>query len=355
MRHKFNYEIVARGTEEHRHGHLTLLIDGVESEKTCDPSQFLPKSMRQAEAEFKEANKPLDPAQLAIRAEEICQDYAARSIERMIDRLQRGSLFAGGIPIGANGLADGVKLRDKRPRRGTEVQAVETFLNRGHLRGLTKEDRAKRRARRNEKRDHYADWLERRGKLIAKREAELKEAEEKALKNPKFLRDVEFLKGELAALKGSGVFAASHGFQYAYGRYLTKNVDMVNDDVRFIHLMTNTTVDTERDAKDSISDFTTLDNFDGSGTSANGHALDSQAVNIDDANDRAEFDAADETITALGAGTRSIQGLLVFSWITDLNSSLPLHWIEYAANKTPDGSDFVVTFNAEGIIQAADG
>jgi hypothetical protein len=46
---------------------------------------------------------------------------------------------------------------------------------------------------------------------------------------------------------------------------------------------------------------------------------------------------------------------LLINFVTNLNSSLPLHWIEYASNKTPDGSTFTVVFNAEGILQAADG
>jgi hypothetical protein len=150
------------------------------------------------------------------------------------------------------------------------------------------------------------------------------------------------------------VLAASHGFQYAYTQYLTKAINLASDDIRIWPLMTNTTLDTVRDAVDTFSDVT-ADEFDGSGYSSGGLALDSQAVAVDDANDRAEFDSADEVVTALGAGTRSIQGVALGLFVTNTAASLPLHWIEFASNKTPDGADFTFVFNAEGILQAADG
>jgi hypothetical protein len=193
--------------------------------------------------------------------------------------------------------------------------------------------------------------------LIAAKEQELATVQAEVAAHPekaaKLERDIVAIRDQLRELRPA-VLAASHGFQYAYYKYLTKAVDLVNDDIRIVPCMTNTTVDTQRDSMTSVSAFTTLDEFDGSGYSTGGQALDTQAVNVDDANDRAEFDADDEAAT-LGAGTRSIQGNLLISWITNLNSSLPLHWIEYAANKTPDGSTFTVVFNAEGILQAADG
>jgi hypothetical protein len=256
---------------------------------------------------------------------------------------------------GKPGMKVGTVAEFAKLSRGDESRAVAAFLNRGHLRGLDKADRKKRMQRKAERYDHEAEWRERRAKLIALREADLEEWRAKlAAGNPKAERWVRLLIQELQALRAP-VLAASHGIQYAYGQYLTKQVDLVNDDIRMIMLMTNTTVDTERDAKDQVSDFTTLDAHDGANAPASGSALDSQAVNIDDANDRAEFDAADEVITALGAGTRPVQGELLFSFITNLNSSLPLHYIEYASNKNPDGSDFTRVFNAEGILQAADG
>lgn len=348
------YEIRQREAGEHRPGHMTLLIDGVESEYTNDPAQAMPSMLKEA---LKQGKTGEAAAKLAAK---LAEDRSRKVLERVVERIKSGSRLPGGVPMTAGGLLDTTKIN--KPKR-TEEEAIQDFLNRGRLKGLDAKQRKERAARRNERRDHEAEWHDRRAKLIAQREGELKELLNKKeawdrdhkgeLSESKLQRQITALMVELNALKAP-VLAASHGFQYAYGQYLTKQVDLVNDDIRIVPCMTNTTVDTERDAKDAVSDFTTLDEFDGSGYSTGGQALDTQAVNIDDANDRAEFDAADEVAT-LGAGTRSIQGNLLISFITNLNSSLPLHWLEYASNKTPDGSQFTVQFNAEGILQAADG
>lgn len=125
-------------------------------------------------------------------------------------------------------------------------------------------------------------------------------------------------------------------------------IDLNADDMRIRLLMTNTTADTENDAIVNIADFTTLDTFDGANYVDK--ALASEAVNKDDANDRAEFDADDLTWTALGAGTRSIAGALLYKYVdgTDAND-LVVAWIEFSA--TPDGNNFQLNWNAEGILQ----
>lgn len=337
------------GPEDGRLGHLEIVIDGLETEYTHDPNQHFPKCLKQALAE---GLAPGGPAEK--RAADLCQQLGEHCLGRVVKHIQDGSLIPGGVPLTAGGGLDLAPI--KKPGRRDAAAAVKAFLNRGRLSGLDSGQRKDRAARRNERRDHTAEWHERRAKLIAVRAAELAELEAEAsdpAKREKLQRDIVALRDQLRALQAP-VLAASHGFQYAYGRYLQKQVDLVNDDIRIVPCMTNTTVDTERDGKTAVSGFTTLDEFDGSGYSTGGQALDNQAVNIDDANDRAEFDADDEAAT-LGAGTRSIQGNLLISFITNLNSSLPLHWIEYASNKTPDGSVFTCAFNAEGILQAADG
>ena len=128
-------------------------------------------------------------------------------------------------------------------------------------------------------------------------------------------------------------------------------IDLNADDIRIALLMTNTTADTENDGKTFISDFTTLDEFDGSGYVRK--ALANEAVNLDDPNDRAEFDADDVTFTALGAGTRSVQGVLLYKEGASDAARRIIAWLEFATVKTPDGSDFTVAWNAQGILQLA--
>lgn len=124
-----------------------------------------------------------------------------------------------------------------------------------------------------------------------------------------------------------------------------------SDDIRIALLSTNTTADTENDDIVFVDDITTLDEFDG--TNYARKALTSEAVNEDDTGDEAEFDADDVTWTALGAGTRSIQGILVYKHVNDDTDSPVICFLQFAANKTPDGSDFQVVWNAEGLLKAA--
>lgn len=337
-------------TDRFRSGHYTLLIDGLDTEYTCDPTQFIPTGLRLG------MEQGLSHEDAAVEAMKYGESRARRALERVVERLKAGRVAAGGAPLGPRGLPNAPFLDVNVKSRGIgEAEATSLFLSRGRLHGLDSSDRQKRKAHRNELRDHEADWQQRRAALVARKTTELESMYlELAAKpdSPKLLRSIRLLEAEIKAM--TGIQLASHGFQYAYGQYMQAGVDLVNNDIRIVPCMTNTTCDTERDAKDQVSDFTTLDEFDGSGYSTGGQALDNQAVNIDDANDRAEFDADDEAAT-LGAGTRSIQGNLLIKFVTNLNSSLPLHWIEYASNKTPDGSLFTVQFNAEGILQAADG
>lgn len=147
---------------------------------------------------------------------------------------------------------------------------------------------------------------------------------------------------------------ASHWYNEALRAIMAGELDLNAHDIRVALLMTNTTADTENGGKTTISGgsgFTTLDEFDGSGYVRK--QLATEAVNKDDANDRAEFDADDVTWTALGAGTRSVAGILVYRHITNDADSIPIAWIEFASAKTPDGSNFTVEWDAEGILQIA--
>jgi hypothetical protein len=124
--------------------------------------------------------------------------------------------------------------------------------------------------------------------------------------------------------------------------------DLNADDIRVRLEMTNTTADTQNDGIVNFANFTTNDPSDGSGYVDK--ALATEAVNKDDANDRAEFDADDVTWTALGAGTRALAGAVIYKFVDGTNANdLPIAWVEFSA--TPDGSDFTISWNAEGILQ----
>jgi hypothetical protein len=144
---------------------------------------------------------------------------------------------------------------------------------------------------------------------------------------------------------------ASHVLDNAKEQLLLGALNFSTDDIRVALMMTNTTVDTEKD-KALVSGYTTLDEFDGSGYTTGGVALTSEAVTEDGANNRGEFDAADAVFTSVGAGTRQIAGALVYKFVTNFTSSIPIAWIDTGGFPvTANGGTITVTWNAEGILQ----
>ena len=147
-------------------------------------------------------------------------------------------------------------------------------------------------------------------------------------------------------------------FAYTYGllKIGLGDVHWDTDDIRFILCMSLTTADTERD-KQKIGDFTTLDEFDGGGSHppsfANREQLLSTTMTVDEPNDRAEFKAAaSHTVSSIPAGTRAIQGIVVYFHVTNDAASVPLLWIDSGGFPfTANGGDLVLSWNAEGIGQ----
>lgn len=126
-------------------------------------------------------------------------------------------------------------------------------------------------------------------------------------------------------------------------------------DIRALLVMTNTTADTDEDV-DTIGAFGTFDEFDGSGYSAGGIALTGETTVEDEAQDEGVFDATDLDFGALGAGTRSVAGIVLY-WYngTSVATSTPIAYIDevssgptfpYAAN----GADVEIVWDAEGIL-----
>lgn len=123
-------------------------------------------------------------------------------------------------------------------------------------------------------------------------------------------------------------------------------------DVRVALLMTNTTADTENDAIDFVTNFTTLDECDATGYAR--QALTSEAAAEDDTNDRGEFDAADVVFSGLsGDATRDIQGALLYQHVTDDTDSPVIAFIDFAADVTSAATQITIPWDAEGILQAS--
>lgn len=127
-------------------------------------------------------------------------------------------------------------------------------------------------------------------------------------------------------------------------------LDFDTHDMRVLLVMTNTTADTEQD-DEFVGTIVTLDEMDGANYVRK--ALASEAINEDAANNRAEFDAADVTWTALGAGTRQVAGAVLYRHVTNDADSPIIAYIDTGGFPfTASGTDVTITWNAEGILQA---
>lgn len=146
---------------------------------------------------------------------------------------------------------------------------------------------------------------------------------------------------------------ANHVKNQAKYLLLTGALNFLTDDIRLLIVMSNTTCATERDAN-TIAGFTTLDESDAAGYTSGGVALTGETVIEDAPGNRAYFDAANASFASLAAGTRQYAGLLLYKFVTNVPSSIPLGWID-----TPgfpfwgNGSTVNVQWNANGILQVA--
>jgi hypothetical protein len=132
---------------------------------------------------------------------------------------------------------------------------------------------------------------------------------------------------------------------------LNASLDLVNDDIRAMLVMTNTTVDTEGDAE-VLDDFTTVDECDATGYAR--VALTGEAVTYDIANSRAEFDANDVVFSGLGGdSTRDYQGVLLYKHVDGtVGNDIAVAFIEFTNQPLTSASTQVsIPWNAEGILQ----
>lgn len=144
---------------------------------------------------------------------------------------------------------------------------------------------------------------------------------------------------------------ASFAYNVAGKALLDKLLAGAAPTLRIRLVMTNTTVDTENDAKDSLDDFTTMDTHDGSGYVDK--TLASITTAQDDANNRSTLDCADVTWTALGAGTRAIEGAILFLENSGAESGrIPLAFFD-TTNISSNGGDVTLTINSAGLLAFA--
>lgn len=145
----------------------------------------------------------------------------------------------------------------------------------------------------------------------------------------------------------------SHWYDEAARRIAVGDLDLSSVTLRAVLLSTNTTADTERD-KTVYSGFTTPDEFNGTGYTSGGQALANVDVDVNASTHEIEITADASTWSSLAAGTRPIAGALIVEWTGTLAGSKPIAWMDEGGYPfTPSGTDFVITWNAAGVLNLA--
>jgi hypothetical protein len=140
----------------------------------------------------------------------------------------------------------------------------------------------------------------------------------------------------------------SFAFTNAKRALLAGELDFDTHDIRAALLMTNSNVNTKEDVL--TVDAITLDEYDGANYVRK--ALASETVTADNTNNLGSFTASSVVWTALGAGTRSALGVLLFRFVTNDADSVPIAFIDTGGFPIAgNGGDLTIQWSASGILQ----
>lgn len=151
---------------------------------------------------------------------------------------------------------------------------------------------------------------------------------------------------------------ASFFYNEAKRLHADGSLDLDTDVIRAALCMTNTTCDIDYETN-TVSAFTTLDEFDGTGYTSGHGGAGRQVLSLvitevvgAPGTGHAKIDAPDEVWSTLAAGTRSIQGVLIHrEGPTNDTDAVPVAWSEFAAPQTPSGGNFTCIWDPSGIVR----
>lgn len=143
-------------------------------------------------------------------------------------------------------------------------------------------------------------------------------------------------------------------YEKSLDEYMKGSIDLdtAGDDIRVLIAMATTTLDTEPEIE-FLSGASTLARHDGANYPAADGQLAGEGVVEDLPNNRAEFDATDHEFTALGVGSGTVAGILIYKFVTNDAASIPLAWMDSPTFPEPNGGNWTVNWDAEGILQLA--
>lgn len=130
-------------------------------------------------------------------------------------------------------------------------------------------------------------------------------------------------------------------------------IDLDTNDIRVMLVKTSYTED---DAHTFVDDATANDPASHEVVATNyvRKALASEAVVVDQPNNRAEFDAADVVWTALGGATNdTVKGAVVYKHNAADTAAELICFIDFPSDFATNGSDLTIQFDAQGILQLA--
>jgi hypothetical protein len=145
---------------------------------------------------------------------------------------------------------------------------------------------------------------------------------------------------------------ASRVFNIAKKDVLDSTIDLATDVLKVMLCMTNSTAGTttNQDA-DTVGAITTIDEFDNAtGYTAGGEVVTTTAVSVDDTDNEGVFDAADQTWTAVAAGTRKIDGCLIYK----VTGMVPICYVKFNTSFAANGGDITINWSSEGILNLTD-
>lgn len=137
------------------------------------------------------------------------------------------------------------------------------------------------------------------------------------------------------------------------------SIDLTNDTLKLALYDDGVAFDFDADTHEFVADV-----LDGGNTaqeptdsSYSRQSLANQGTSIDSTNDESEFDADDVTISSLST-TNQIQGVIVYKEVTDDTDSPIIFVIDDSDDSDlpaeTNGTDFVVEWNAEGLLKATE-
>jgi len=142
----------------------------------------------------------------------------------------------------------------------------------------------------------------------------------------------------------------------ALANLINGTIDLNTSDIRARLVMTNTTCDTEIDAIDNLSDYTTIDIGDATGYAD--VALDTETVTANDTDNRGDFDTnANIVFSGLsGDATRDYQGVLLYKYVdgTDAND-IPFQYVDFTSVVAKEATQVTVPSSTTNLLQATQG